>query len=198
MKGAIKFRLVTFAIAIAGMIGLITWTAYSSWQRTGVLQERLTAVQLQSFQIADRLQHDIWELNNFVLRYGVYRDTNDWAMFERASERVDRWIDEQHPGTEKEKMILDLINTNYDHYRAAANSIGAKVRTSVQPTPLAEFAGFEKQSQQILKLGFELAMAHRESMDTFLADSNKSLTYLRFLLLMSLALLLLAGAGLAV
>src|SRR5207247_8006018 len=89
--------------------------------------------------------------------------------------------------------------TNYDFYMAAAKNIGAKVRTSLQPaTPLAEFEDFEKQSQRILKLGFQLAEAHRESMDTFLADSKKSLGYLRFLLLTSLALLLLAGGGLAV
>src|SRR5580765_4259135 len=113
MKGAIKFRLVMFAIAIAGMIGLITWTAYSSWQRTGVLQERLTAVQLQSFQIADRLQHNIWELNNFVLRYGVYHETNDWLSFTRASKTLDNWLDSQRGpvlSTQKERGILDLIN----------------------------------------------------------------------------------------
>ncbi len=199
MRGAIKFRLVAFILAIGGMVGLIAWTAHSSWQRTGELREKLTAVQLQSFQIADHLQHDIWELNNLVLRYGVYRETNDWALFESASKRVDRWIDEQRPGTEREKVVLDLINKHYDDYMAAASNIARKVRTNIQPaTPLSDFDDFEKQSQRILKLGFELAVAHRESMDTFLADSKKSLRYLRFLLLTSLALLLLAGGGLAV
>src|SRR5439155_14498448 len=60
------------------------------------------------------------------------------------------------------------------------------------------FEKFEKQSQRILSLGFQLADAHRESMDTFLADSKKSLTYLLTLLLVSLGLLLLAVGGLAV
>src|SRR5438034_3073787 len=41
-------------------------------------------------------------------------------------------------------------------------------------------------------------MEHRASMDTFLADSKKSLTYLLTLLLVSLGLLLLAVGGLAV
>jgi signal transduction histidine kinase len=41
-------------------------------------------------------------------------------------------------------------------------------------------------------------MAHRESMNTFLADSRMSLTYLRYLLMISLALLLAASGGLAV
>ena len=82
---------------------------------------------------------------------------------------------------------------------AAASNIAANVQASTQPTtPLGEFADFEKQSQRILKLGFALAMAHLKSMDSFLADSKNSLTYLRFLLLTSLALLLLASGGLAI
>jgi signal transduction histidine kinase len=81
----------------------------------------------------------------------------------------------------------------------AASNIEARVRSETQvPTPLIEFEEFEKQSQDILKLGFKLADAHRESMDSFLAGSKKSLAYLRFLLGTSLALLLLAGGGLAV
>ncbi len=199
MSGAIKTRLVAFVLAIGVMVALIAWTAHSSWKRTGELREKFTSVQLQSFQIASDLQQNIWELNNFVLRYGAYHETNDLILFQEASRRLDRWIDEQHPPTEKEKMILDLINKNYDFYIAAASNIVGKVLTSGGPaTPLSEFEDFEKQSQRILKLGFKLAIAHRESMDTFLADTNKSLTYLRFLLLTSLALLLLAGVGLAV
>ncbi len=201
VSSRIKFRLISFVLAIAVMVGLIAWTAHSSWQRTGELREKLTTVQLQSFQIADHLQQTIWELNNLVLRYGAYHDTNDWAHFDTQRKKLDRWIDDQRPVlfTEKEKQVLDLINTNYDYYMDAALQIEAKIRVNPQSTThLSEFAGFEKQSQRLLKLGFQLALAHRESMDSFLADSNRSLTYLRFLLLTSLALLLLAGGGLAV
>ena len=116
MSGSIKYRLVAFVLAIAGMFCLIAWTAHTAWRRGRELQERLTTVQLQSFQIADHLQQTIWELNNLVLRFGVYHDTNDWARFESVSKELDKWIDDQRPtlSTEKEKQILDLINTNYD------------------------------------------------------------------------------------
>src|SRR5438105_10014405 len=168
MKRAIKVRLITFVLAIAAMLALIAWTAHSSWNRTGELREKLTGVQLQSFRIADHLQQSIWELNNFVLRYGVYHDAKDWGQFTKASKKVDRWIDEQRPilTTDREKRILDSINTNFDYYVSAASNIAAKVHATAQPTtPLGEFADFEKQSQRILKLGFDLAIAHRESMD---------------------------------
>lgn len=182
------------------MVGLIAWTAQSAWRRSGELRERLTAVQLKSFQIADHLQQTILELNNSVLRYGVYHDTNDWRHFTRVSKQLDDWIDAERPAltTQKEVQILDLINTNYDFYMDAARAIEKKIGNSGVTASLADFAEFEKQSQHLLKLGFQLAGAHGESMDTFLADSNKALNYLRLLLVTSLGLLLLAGGGLAV
>ena len=88
MKGAIKFRIIAFVLAIAGMLALIAWTAHSSWNRTGELRENLTREQLKSFQIADHLQQSIWELNNFVVRYGIYHDTNDWSQFTKASKKI--------------------------------------------------------------------------------------------------------------
>jgi signal transduction histidine kinase len=200
VSGGIKLRLVAFVLAIAGMVFLIAWTAHSSWQRTGKLEQDLTEGQLKSFQIADHFRQTILELNNAVLKFGAYGDTNDWKHFDVASTNLDQWIDEQRPilSSDTEKQILDLINTNYDGYMAAARQIGDRVRSNSQSTtPLADFAEFENQSQQILSLGFRLATAHRESMDSLLAASKKSLNYLRFLLLTSLTLLLVAGGGLA-
>jgi signal transduction histidine kinase len=201
MSSGIKLRLAAFVLAMAAMVSLIAWAAHSSWRRTGELQEKLTGVQLQSFQIADHFQQSILELNNLTLRYGAYHDPKDWARFGLASTNLDHWIDEQRPilSTEKEKHILDLINTNYDYYLAAAHELDAKVRTNNQPAiGLIEFGNFERQSRDILNLSIRLADAHSESMGTFVASSQRSLTYLRLTVLSSLALLLLAGVGLAV
>jgi signal transduction histidine kinase len=201
MTGAIKIRLAAFIIAIAGMFGLVAWTAHVSWRRTSELRERLTSVQLKSFQIADHVQETVLGLNNVILRYGVYHDANDWNYFAKASKELDDWLDEQRPfeSTVRERQIHDRINSAYDDYMAAGHEIEAKVRSDPQHTAqLEDFAAFENQSQRMLKLGFNLADAHRDSMASFLADSKKSLSYLRFLLLTSLGLLLMAGGGLAV
>ncbi|HWH69696.1 MAG TPA: ATP-binding protein, partial [Candidatus Sulfotelmatobacter sp.] len=126
---------------------------------------------------------------------------SDWAHFDAASKELDRWIDEQRPilSTQKEKQVLDQINVAYDDYMAAARQIHTTVRSQDQPASrLVDFAQFERQSQRILSLGFKLAGAHGESMASFLAESKRSLLNLRTLLLSSLALLLLAGGGLAV
>jgi signal transduction histidine kinase len=200
MSDGIKIRLTAFTLAIAGMVALIAWTAHSSWRRTGELRERLTSVQLYSFQIAEHFQKTILELNNVIMRYGAYHEESDWARFQRTSKALDLWIDEQRPilSSEKEKALLDQINAAYDDYMAAGRQMAAKANSRGQTaTPLMDFEGFEAQSQRILHLAFQLAVAHRQSMDSFLTASNKSLSYLRFLILASLALLLLAGGGLA-
>ncbi len=105
------------------MVTLTSWTAHTSWKRIGDLQQRLTVVQMQSFQIAGHFQRTILELNNLVLRYAVSREEPDWAHFDSSSQVLDHWIDEQRPmlPTEKEKQILDQINSVYDDYLAAAS-----------------------------------------------------------------------------
>ena len=196
----VKVRLLAVTVALLTMLVLITWTAYESWSRTNELRDRLTAVQLQSFLIADHFEQTMFGLNNLVLRYGVYREPKDWEKFRVDSKKLDAWIDEQRPilSTEKEKHILDLIATNYDDYMSAAREIGMKPGHSTGTTPLAQFAEFEKQSRQLLHLAFELAAAHRESMDSFLSDLNQSVNFLQAVLFGSLLLLLLAGGGLAI
>jgi len=195
-----KFRLAAFILAIVIIVAMIAWTAQSSWRRSAEVRSSLNKAQMKSFQIADHIQQSILELNTHVLRYGLSRDSNDWVHFEKGSKALDNWIDEQRPieSTELETRIHDHINTNYDFYMAAAREIAAKVQTNSGPTlNLDEFAKFEKQSQDILTLGFQLANAHRVEMDSGLADSSKALGYLRFVLVISLGLLLLAAGGLA-
>jgi signal transduction histidine kinase len=201
MSGSVKNRLAAFVLAIAGVFCLIAWTAYTAWWRGRELQEQLTTVQLQSFQIADHFQQTIWELNNLVLRFGVYHDTNDWARFESVSKELDKWIDDQRPtlSTDKERQILDVINFRYDDYLTAARQLGSRVQSrTLLAAPLVEFTDFEKQSQRVLHHGSLLAKAHLDSINSFVAGSKTSVSYLRVVLVASLALLALAGAGLAV
>jgi signal transduction histidine kinase len=201
MSDGIKIRLITFTLAIAGMVAVIAWAAHSSWRRTSELRFQLTAVQLTNFQIAEHFQKTILELNNTVLRYGAYHDPKDWDHFERLSKQLDEWIDDRRPilRSDKEKAVLDQINAAYDDYMAAGRRLEAKARSlNPRATPLVEFQDFEAQSQRVLQLAFQLVEAHREALDSFLADSKQSLDYLRVLLLGSLAALLSAGGGLAV
>jgi len=201
MSGGIKFRLVAFVLAIGLMVALIAGTALTAWHRVGDLQAKLTFEQQKSFQIADHFQKSILQLNNLVLRYGISRDTNDWNRFATNSDVLNRWIDEQSLilPTGKEKRILHEIDVAFDDYLAAAGQIHSRVDvTAQQPVlRLSELDDFERESQRILNLAFQLAVAHQESLGDFLARSNRLLNTLRVLLLVSLFLLLIAGGGLA-
>jgi signal transduction histidine kinase len=182
------------------MLALIGWTAQSVWLRAGLLHDNLSDVQLQSFKLADHIQQSILDLNKMVFRFALSRDTNDWAQFERASKDLDDWIDLQRHNepTAREVSIHDLINTNYDFYLDAARVIAAKVRTNTEASiRIEEFSGFETRAKNLLDLGFKLADAHRESMNSSLADSHRALSYLRSLLEISLALLAIAVSGFA-
>jgi signal transduction histidine kinase len=195
-----KIRLAAFIVAIAIMFVSIVGTAHISWRRTGELREKQTSVQSESFRIADHFQQTILELNDFLMRFALHRNSNDWAHFDVESKELDTWIDNQKPllPTEKEKEIIDLINTAYDSYMDSSRALEASVRTNASTElRLSHLAAFETEAQRLLGLGFQLAKAHRQSLDSFLAASNKSLAYLRFLLLLCLALLLLAVSGLA-
>src|SRR6266850_2249014 len=88
------------------------------------------------------------------------------------------------------------LKVRVDGFMAAARQIQSKARLESEPAPIQDFAEFERQSQHLQSLGIRLAGAHSESMETFLLDSNTALSHLRFLLLMSLALLLATAGGL--
>jgi signal transduction histidine kinase len=200
MNDGIRLRLVAFILATLAMVSLIVWTARVAERRVGQLRDRFTQAQLQSFEIADHFQESIQQLNNSVLRYGAYHDPNDWARFGTASKQLDHWIDEQRPllSSEGERTVLDQINAAYDDYLAAAREIVPKLKGTQQgPIALAEFAGFQKQSERILNLSLQLLKAHHTAMDAFLADSKNALNLLQWVLLGSLALLLASAVGIA-
>ena len=201
MNRGIIFRLIIFFATSTLLVALIAWTAHTSWRQTGDLQEQLSAKQWKSFQIADHLQQTIIGLNNLVLRYAAYRDPGDWTNFDAASRELGRWLNEQQPilSSQKERPFLDQINAAYQDYLVAAQALNTRIYTTHQSiTRVVEFTDLEKQSKRILNLGIQLSEAHQQSIDLFQSQNLTSLNVLRFELLGSLGLLLLAGLWLAI
>jgi signal transduction histidine kinase len=201
MNPGIKLRFIIFFAAITLLATLIAWTAHTSWRQIGGLHQKLTTVQWKSFQFSDHLQQAILGLNNSVLRYAAYGDPDDWNNFELGSLQLNQWIKEQQPilSSQKERPFLDQINAAYKDYVAAAMALNTKIYESKHSiTRLVEFTDFEKQSKRILDLGFQLAKAHQESLDSFQVQTSKSLDFLWFTLLGALVMLLVAGGWLAV
>jgi signal transduction histidine kinase len=201
MNPRIIFRLIAFFATIMLLAALIGWTAHTAWRRMGELQEHLSAQQWKSFQIADHLQQGILGLNNMVLRYAAYDNLEDWTNFETTSATLSRWIAEQQPieSSKAERLLFDQIKVVFTNYLGTADAIHARIYGDRQPiVRVEEFADFEKQSKQILSLGFQLAQVHQEALDSFQRQTTRSLKILRFTMLSSLVLLLAAGCWLSV
>lgn len=199
MHSIIKWRLTIFLTAIGLMVSLIFWTAHNSWNQFRELREKLTSVQLESFRIADYFQRSVLQLNNVILHYQTHHAPEDLKQFETLGTALDHWIDERRPtlSSARERAVLDQIDRAYDDYREAARQIAQPVRGEVLADGQSRGARFERESERLLDLGYQLAESHRESMNYFLTRSNRSLSQMQIVLLTALFLLLLLGAGLA-
>jgi signal transduction histidine kinase len=197
----IKWRLTGFASAMVLVALMIAWAAHASWQKVAKLSEKLTSAQIASFQTADYFRANLSQLNFTLLRYERDRNQAERGRFLTGWSNLNDWIDVQRPTltSEKEQQILDQINTNYDDYFAAATNLLQNIETNpvTTSTTIAGFNKVEDQSQRLLDFAYQLVSAHRESLGHFLADSQKSLGFLRMLIFSSLFLLLILGAWLA-
>jgi signal transduction histidine kinase len=201
MNPGIKFRVAIFITTIVLLVLLIAWTAHNSWQRINQSHHKLSQMQSQSFQIADHLQQSILGLNNRILRYAAYRNDDDWSNFSAASKELQNWLGEQKPvlSSDAERPLLVQINAAFRDYLTAATAINTKIYASHQSiTRVAEFTDFETQSKRILSLGFQLAQAHQETLDSLREENIQSLDRLRITLFGALGLLLLAAICLAI
>jgi signal transduction histidine kinase len=203
MNQGIKFRLVAFVLAIALVFASIVFIAHTSWQRIDELQRRLTSVQLESFLIAEHFQKSILDLNNSLLRYEIRPDPTEWTYFRSESDALNKWIDQQFKQfgrsiSPAETSLLRQLDTAYDDYlQAATNLQVTESRTHNPANALREFSSVKQETDKLLQLGIALAGAHRDTLNSFVADSHHSLAKLRLVLLTLLVLLVLFGGGLA-
>ena len=183
------------------MGALIVLATLSSQRHLGEVRVQLDLVDSESFRIADYFRRTLRELNNTMTRYGVSHEPAEWAVFLETSTNLDLWIDKQKPKlktTRLEKEILEQIDHAYDDYQRVAGEVRAKVRAAGgQPISLAEFADFEAESQRLFALGWSLADAHRTRRAQLVSDARQTTDALQRVQLGSLALVFLAGLGLA-
>jgi signal transduction histidine kinase len=200
MNLGILIRLLLFFAIITLLVALISWTAHTSWHRTGDLQTQLSKGQQQSIQIADRMEKGVLGLNNLVLQYAISHDPADWNTFTATSTGLGKWFSEQQPSltSPAERPFLQRIDAAYADYLVAAADIHEKIYPTRQSvTRLKEFTVLEQCSRRILDLGLQLSEAHQNSNEALLEQNLQSLNLLRFGALGSAAFLLIAVFWLA-
>lgn len=200
MNVGVKLRLIALALGVTLMGLLIALITLVSQKQTRELRARLSAVDLESFEIAHQFTDSIRKLNSTIFHYGLKRDAADLEQFQTASHQLDLWIDEQKPklNTQAEKDIMQRIDSAYDDYRREARQLQERVQSSGQESPsMAEFSGFLAESQRLFDLGQNLAKAHYESRNLLLSHANHTITGLRRMVLVSLGILFIFGLALA-
>jgi signal transduction histidine kinase len=200
MKLGIKLRLAALALAVALMGTLIVLATLRSQRQSGELRIRLKSVDSESFGMANYFKDSLRELNNQIFQYAINHDTAVWDEFRKASDALDRWIDEQKSRltTQREKDIVQRIDAEYDVYRRVANELRGKLQSFGQrKASLEDLASFRAESQRLFDLGQALAKAHYDSRNLLLARANHTLTQFRWLVVGSLGLLFLFGVALA-
>ncbi len=171
-------------------IMLIGWGAHTAVALFGDVSSKLSRVRIESFQTADQFRAGLQELDLLLLRYAVGRDTVDKDRFLAEWKKHDAWIDLVRPSlaTDRERALLDLINQAYDDYFSAATNLF--VHREPDLDPLVRVSRVNSASQRLLDLAYQLAAAHGESLDQFLAGSQQSLRSFRTLTFGALALLI--------
>src|SRR4051812_35498597 len=204
MNRAFQTRL-AILVAAMGFVAFLTLLGlHWSFQRIGRLERQLTKNQFESFRLAEEFQAQMRSLNNSILRFAASREPARWAEFKGASEALDRWIDSYDPRSNsnsivtsaRERQLFQIINSSYDEYTEAAKAIKANDRPAMtSPGALKELDELDALGDKLLKLGDELAEAHRATEETFLNDANRSLDNLRRSISVGIVILLLLTAG---
>jgi len=205
MKSPFGIRLWIVIAALVLVAGGTICGLSSAWHRVRQLESKLTSSQMESFQLAGEVRSELQSLNDSMLHYALAREPQQWAQFEEASGRLDRWIDDHDPSvnprsvltTENERQLLKQINVAYDDYLSAARA----VHTNAQPAlvnsgRLAQLDEFNVRARQMHELVRGLSEAHRAAQAGFLANATASLDGLRKILMLSVVLLLALVAAL--
>ena len=201
MKSNVKVRLTGFALLIMLLAAMIGGAAHLSWRQFEQLSSRLSSSPIKSFRSADQFQATVEHLDYLLLRYDVWHEDEDWNKFERDEKDLDHWIDEQKPTltTPREQALWDQINSAYDVYQAAAKELHQQIASrKARPESRDPIEKVQEQSNRLLDLAFQLAGAHQQSLQLFLAGFERSLVLLRFLIFGALFALLVLGVWLAV
>ncbi len=202
MQQGIKFRLAIFLTTIVLLVGLIGWTAHSSWERINGSHDTLAKMQWQSFQIADHLQQQILLMNNAIYLYAAYPShQEDWTNIVTTFQKLQFWLNNEEPmlSSTLEAPLLHQIDSAYKEYISAAMDIHARIYGTKQVIKrVDELAEFESKSQAMLDLSFQLARAQQDSLDIVRRNNLRSLDILRLTLFSALGLLVVAGVCLSV
>jgi signal transduction histidine kinase len=188
-------------ILIATLLVVAGGTIYGlsfAWHRIEQVEAKLTASQIERFQLSSDIRREMQGLNSSVLRYALLRDPQQWKMFEQTSIDLHDLIQERDPNrnphspvTAEERQAFAQLRHAYDDYVSAAQAVHTNgLAAVVNSAQIAELEAIDVQAEQMRLVLRQLSDAHRTAEAAFLANASASLGSLRGVLIAGVVLLL--------
>jgi signal transduction histidine kinase len=197
-----KLRLAGLILtALLGSI-LVIWVSRRTWERVDHLQNEFAGMKAKDFYLAVIMKNRIQQLNDVLLRYRLRGEASDYKQFYKESEALTRWFDANRTNavTPLEREFFKRMNGAYNDYLTDSTNLLTERIGFLESKAFAFSGSYEKvqqQSQQLLNLCDAFISDQSSAFDSFLKESNRTLTTFQYLLKLSLALLLLLIAALA-
>lgn len=204
MKFSFSVRLWILVLSLFVVAGGTIYGFSSTWHRIHQLEATLTHSQIERFQLAGEIRHELPSLNSAILRYALVRDPQQWAQFEQDSGELNRWINDHDPNlnphspltTETERQVFKELNRAYSDYINSARAVYSNAQPAlVSSKQLAQLDAFNVQAKRMRNFTQQLTDAHRTAENAFLANANASLVSLRKILIASILLVLVLVAA---
>lgn len=190
MELSLRLRLVILAVLIATLAATIIGAAVVTWRQVRRLRRHLSAVQIESFRVADHLQVAVLDLDATLLRFALGRNPGDWQAFASDADELKAWLAEQHPSTARERRELRQVRTELGAYRAQANAIASTENPGSTAGSLQFLSRIDNASRSLLNAGYGLASAHRAAAAHLVDGAQRTLTILQAVIFGALLLLL--------
>jgi signal transduction histidine kinase len=202
MKLNMKFRLAALVVAMAFMGALIVFITWNSQREATDLQTKLNNLDVESSGIANQFRESFRELNNTVVDFGINRDELEWDKALKDSHELNAWIGEQRGRLRNpsEMQVLQEIQGTYADYLKSINNFHSKIKSlsSQDEVSLSDFTYARDLGQHLMDLSRQLAEVHNQSGIELAAQAHRTLSQLRFSILISLALLFVFGLVLSI
>ena len=197
----VKLRLVGLGLtAIIGSI-LIIWVSHTTWERVDRLQHEFAGLKADSFYLGVRLRSDIQRLNDTLLRYRLRGERSDYDLFYAQTKDLTAWFTTRSntASTPLERDFFEQMGSACnEHLVESTNAIEAGLgwfQSKAGAFP-SSYEKVQNQSQHLLDLCDAFINNQRSAFDDFLKESNNTLTTFKWLLRLSVVLMMCLASAL--
>ncbi|MCX6905028.1 MAG: ATP-binding protein [Verrucomicrobia bacterium] len=194
-------RLVVFAFAVGLGVLVVLWLQAGVGHQMADLEAEFATLKAEAFYVGVQTRFSVRRLNELLLEARLGQNPADLESFKKEAAALMQWLrnKEASLSTSREWDLFDQLETACGRYLAdAERSLQAGEPHPEQITFAAAHQQIKQQSQPLLDLIARFVEVQQAVFDSFLQAAQGRLLALRRLLHLSLALLLAAGAALAV